>query len=437
MKIGIFGTGYVGVVTAACFLRDGHEVTCIDPITEKTSQIQSGRSPIQEPQVAELLLKGHDEGRLSGSPDPNNGVRDMDLIIICVGTPSQPDGSMDLTYLKRCVEDIGSALRETGARPLIVLRSTSLPGTTRNVFIPALESASGLTVGDDIDVVFHPEFLREGKAVDDFDQPPKIVVGEHRIGSSDRLMALYPEKYDAPRFHLSLEEAELVKYSDNIFHAVKVTFANEIGAIARSVGVDGRRVADVFCSDTKLNISPTYLRPGFAFGGSCLPKDLRAILRFSTVQGVPIKMLDNVMVSNAAQIETLVARVLREEPVHVGMVGLAFKPDTDDMRESPYVTVAKRLLGEGIKLSVFDPGVDPSRLIGANKAIVQKSLGHLEAYMRQELSEFDACDLVLINHPNVSAEQVEEWLASDKIVIDLVGISGIVRTSSGYSGVCW
>ncbi|MEO0973218.1 MAG: nucleotide sugar dehydrogenase, partial [Pseudomonadota bacterium] len=284
MKIGLFGMGYVGVVTGACLLRDGHHVTGIDPVQGKVDDLAAGQPPIQEPMVGELLRAGHADGRLHASTDPVDGVRDADLVLLCVGTPSQPDGGIDLTYVKRCVEQIGQALASLQARPLIVLRSTSLPGTTENVVIPTLEQASGLVVGKDIDVVFHPEFLREGKAVEDFDRPPKIVVGEQRPGGGDRLMDLYPEKYDAPRFRMTLGESEMVKYCDNLYHAVKVTFANEVGAIARSIGVDARRVADVFCADTKLNVSAAYLRPGFAFGGSCLPKDLRAIARFSSLQ---------------------------------------------------------------------------------------------------------------------------------------------------------
>ena len=355
---------------------------------------------------------------------------------ICVGTPSLPDGGINLDYVERCVREIGQALRGLPDRPLIVLRSTVLPGTTRQRVIPALEEASGLKAGRDIHVVFHPEFLREGSAVYDFDNPPKIVVGEAHGGAGDRLMQIY-EKYQAPRFRTELEVAEMVKYSDNLFHAVKVIFANEVGAIARAVGADARQVADIFCSDTKLNINPYYLRPGFAFGGSCLPKDLRAILRFAHVRSVKVPMLDGVLESNQRQVDEFVARVLAKRPGSVGMVGLAFKPKTDDMRESPYVAVAKRLIGEGIKLRIYDPGVDPSRLIGSNKEAVQAALRHLEQLLVRQVDELGDCDLILINHPTVDAAKVQKWLKAGIRVLDLASIPGVPRDAAGYEGIAW
>lgn len=437
MRIGIFGMGYVGVVTGACLLRDGHYVVGVDPVSEKVNDLANGHTPIQEPQVAEMLAAGHGDGRLGASTEPIDGLRDADLALICVGTPSKPDGGMDLIYIKRCIEQIGKGLRMLDKKPLIVMRSTSLPGTTADVVIPVLERASGLVVGQDIDVVFHPEFLREGKAVYDFDNPPKIVVGEHRTGAGDRLMDMYPPKYNAPRFRLSLPEAEMVKYCDNLFHAVKVTFANEVGAVAQSVGVDARRVADVFCSDTKLNINASYLRPGFAFGGSCLPKDLRAISRFSSQQGVRAPMLNGVLESNVVQIDRLVSRVLSSGAKRIGMVGLAFKPDTDDMRESPYAKVAKALIGEGAKLSIYDTGIATDRLIGANRMMVQSALGHLEELLVSDISELGACELILINHPRVSVEQVDAWIDSGVRVLDLASIEGVDCTHDGYEGIYW
>ena len=436
MNISIFGMGYVGVVSTACLLRDGHRVVGVDPIASKVNDIDAGHTPIQEPSVSDLLAAGHRDGRLAASTVPTDGLADCDLVWICVGTPSQRDGGINLDYVERCVREIGRCLCDLEERPLIVLRSTTLPGMTRERIIPALEQASGLIVGQDIHLVFHPEFLREGSAVDDFDNPPKIVVGEMHPSAGDPLMKVY-ERYQAPRFRVGLEVAELVKYSDNLFHAVKVVFANEVGAIARAVGADARQVADVFCSDTKLNINPYYLRPGFAFGGSCLPKDLRAILRFAQVHSVKVPMFDAVMDSNRMQIEELVARVLARRPASVGLVGLAFKPGTDDMRESPYVAVAKRLIGEGVKLRIFDPGVDPSRLIGSNKEAVQTALRHLESLLIKEFSALDDCDLILINHPIVAAERVRNWLAANIHVIDLTGVAGLERDTAGYEGIFW
>lgn len=436
MNISIFGMGYVGIVSSGCLLRDGHRVFGVDPIASKARDMNEGRTPIQEPGVAELLAAGHRAGRLAAGTSAAEALRGCEMAWICVGTPSLPDGGINLDYVERCVREIGQALRGLPDRPLIVLRSTVLPGTTRQRVIPALEEASGLKAGRDIHVVFHPEFLREGSAVYDFDNPPKIVVGEAHGGAGDRLMQIY-EKYQAPRFRTELEVAEMVKYSDNLFHAVKVIFANEVGAIARAVGADARQVADIFCSDTKLNINPYYLRPGFAFGGSCLPKDLRAILRFAHVRSVKVPMLDGVLESNQRQVDEFVARVLAKRPGSVGMVGLAFKPKTDDMRESPYVAVAKRLIGEGIKLRIYDPGVDPSRLIGSNKEAVQAALRHLEQLLVRQVDELGDCDLILINHPTVDAAKVQKWLKAGIRVLDLASIPGVPRDAAGYEGIAW
>jgi len=436
MRISIFGMGYVGVVSTACLLRDGHHVTGVDLAGPKVEDLAAGRTPIQEPGVAQLLADGHAAGRLRATTDAEVGLESCDMVWICVGTPSGADGGLDLSSVEAVCRRIGECLRDRDDRPLVVLRSTVLPGSTEGCAIPAIERASGLRVGRDLDVVFHPEFLREGSAVADFDEPPKIVVGEARPGAADRLFELYAG-YEAPRFRLSLGEAELVKYSDNLFHAVKVTFANEIGAIARASGVDARRVSEVFCADTKLNISPRYLRPGFAFGGSCLPKDLRAVLRHAAVRSVATPMLSSMLDSNQAQVEALVGRVMEHDPATVGMVGLAFKPNTDDMRESPYVTVAKRMIGEGVSLRIFDPTVRTERLIGANKKMVQAALKHLEQLLVSSIDELDGCDLILVNHKIVDGGHVQRWLDSGTRVLDLADVPGVDREQDGYEGIAW
>lgn len=437
MRVSIFGMGYVGVVSAACLLRDGHEVTGVDTNPSKVNDLAQGLAPIQEPGVADLLAAGHRDGRLHATVEAGTGLENCEMVWICVGTPSAADGSLDLTAVEAVARQIGECLKRSSDRPLIVLRSTVLPGTTGERFIPIIEKASGLVVGEDFDVVFHPEFLREGVAVADFDEPPKIVVGEQRPGGGERLMSLY-DSYDAPKHSLNLGEAEMVKYSDNLFHALKVTFANEIGAISKACGVDARRVADVFCSDTKLNISARYLRPGFAFGGSCLPKDLRAVLRHAELLSVPMPMLGATLASNQSQIERFVARVLAHGPKSVGLVGLAFKSDTDDMRESPYVTVAKRLVGEGIELRIFDPNVRTERLIGSNKLAVQQALNHLESLLVATLDELTGCDVILINHNIVSAATVNDWIEGGHRVIDLAGIADANPSESEhYDGIAW
>jgi len=436
MKISIFGMGYVGVVSAACLLRGGHEIGGIDPISAKIADLQRGRSPVQEPGVGQLLAAGHQAGRLKATTDPQTSLAGRDMAWICVGTPSDADGGINLAAVQTVVHQIGHALRNGGERPLIVLRSTCLPGMTRERVIPLLESESGLKVSRDIDLVYHPEFLREGTGIEDFLKPPKIVVGEDRPGAADRLLELY-RGYDAPVFRLSITEAEMVKYWDNLFHALKITFANEMGTIAKSAGLDARRVAEVFCADTRLNISPKYLRPGPAFGGSCLPKDLRAILRLASLKSVRIPMLAKVLESNEAQIDGIVRRILAHQSKTVGMVGLAFKANTDDMRESPYVRVAKALIGEGVRLLIYDPAVQPDLLIGSNKEQVQNMLRHLEELLVGSLDDLAGADLILVNHTTVDAKRILDWTKAGIRVLDAAGIVGVDPQPSGYEGLYW
>ncbi len=436
MRISIFGMGYVGIVSGACLLRDGHEITSIDPVAVKIKDLSQGRSLIQEPYIAEMLAEGYKAGRLKATVDPSEGLSGSDMVWICVGTPSEPAGEIDFSAVDTVIGQIGQVLRNTKDRPLIVLRSTCLPGTTSSRVIPRLEKTSGLTVGKDIHVVFHPEFLRESTAVKDFDNPPKIVVGQAHPCAADLLFSIY-EKYEAPRFRLELGEAEMVKYCDNFFHALKITFANEVAAIAKSVGVDARRVAEVYCADTKLNISPVYLRPGFAYGGSCLPKDLRAIMRFASLKSLSLPMLQGTLESNDVQINNLISRILSHNPKTVGMVGLAFKPDTDDMRESPYVKVAKVLIGEGVPLRIYDPAVNPDLLIGSNKEQVQKALRHLESLLVSDLQELSETDLVIVNHSIVDANCIYSWLDAGIRVFDLANIKGVDRHADCYEGLYW
>ena len=436
MRISIFGMGYVGVVSAACLLRDGHEIVGIDPVGAKIADLIRGRSPVQEPGVAALLAAAQREGRLKAIPSPKKGLFASDMAWICVGTPSDSDGGLNLAAVETVVRQIGQSLRESAARPLIVLRSTCLPGTTAERVIPLLEGESGLKVGRDIDLVFHPEFLREGTGVEDFLKPPKIVVGEDRPGAADRLLELY-RGYDALVFRLSVVEAEMVKYWDNLFHALKITFANEMGAVAKSAGLDARKVAQVFCADTRLNISPKYLRPGPAFGGSCLPKDLRAILRLASLQSVRIPMLEKLLESNEVQIDSIVHRILAHQPKTVGMVGLAFKAGTDDMRESPYVRIAKALIGEGVRLLIYDPVVQPNLLIGSNKEQVQKALRHLEELLVGSLDDLSGADLILVNHAAVEAKRVLDWTKAGIRVLDAAGIAGVDSQTPNYEGLYW
>ncbi len=436
MRIAVYGMGYVGVVTSACLLRDGHSIVGVDPNGSKVKDLAAGLTPIQEPGVAELLAAGHRAGRLRASTDPDAGIDGIDIILICVGTPSLSDGGIDLSHVEDVTQQIGSALKKSTSRPVFVLRSTVLPGTMEETVIPILEETSGLSAEEDLAVVFHPEFLREASAVEDFDNPPKIVVGEASPGAGDLLMELY-EKYRAPKFRLLLKEAEMVKYCDNLFHALKVTFANEVGEIARSTGVDSREVSRVFCADRKLNISARYLRPGYVLGGSCLPKDLRAILRYAAVKGIDLPVLEGILPSNTARAEAFLGRLKLKNPALVGMVGLAFKSATDDMRESPFVEVAKRLIGEGIEVKIYDPYVHPEKLLGSNKKAVEATLGHLSRLLVDSLSALESADLIIINHPGLDPEVVRGWLGKGIEVMDLVGSGEINRKIPGYEGISW
>lgn len=422
MKISVFGLGYVGVVTAACLARDGHDVWGIDKDEHKVKLLNDGQSPIVEEQIGDFVREAVESGRLRASMSCEEVVRATEMAIVCVGTPSLPGGGLDTTHVVQVSEEIGAALRGGTGPFLVVLRSTVLPGTVRSVVIPTIEAASGRAPEQGVDVVFHPEFLREGSSVFDYYNPPKIVVGEQTTGAGKRVLELY-QNIDAPRFTTSLETAESVKYSDNLFHAVKVTFANEVGQLCQKMGVDSHEVMRIFCQDTKLNISPKYLRPGFAFGGSCLPKDLRAFLSAARESHLRLPMLESVLVSNTAQIERALEYIAATGSRRIGFHGLAFKPGTDDLRESPLVELAERLLGKGAELMLFDEHVRVAKLVGGNRAYIERVLPHLSEYLVQDRDELARAELIVVGHP-VDRDVVAELLEGGSRVYDMVGIGG-------------
>lgn len=436
MKVCIFGMGYTGVISAACLMRDGHEVVGIDPAEGKVADLLRGHSPVQEPGLASLLRAAQARGRSSAKRRPEKGLFASDMVWVCVGTPSRPDGGADLSAVETAIAQIGRALHNSRQRPLIVVRSTCLPGTTESRTIPWLQRASGLKVGPDLDLVYHPEFLREGAGVEDFLRPQKIVVGEARPGAAERLLRIYRGKRAAV-FRMSLTQAEMVKYWDNVYHALKVTFANEMGGIARAAGLDARKVAEVFCADTKLNISPKYLRPGPAFGGSCLPKDLRAILRLAAIKSLPVPMLEKVLQSNHSQINQLVRRILSHRPKTVGMVGLAFKPHTNDLRESPHLQVAEALLRRRIRLRIYDPPVQLGLTSGGSMQQLRRKLPHLRDLLVESLDDLAAGDLILVNHAVVDARRVLDWTKAGILVLDAAGVQDVDRRTAGYEGLYW
>jgi len=420
MNISVFGLGYVGIVTAACFAREGHQIMGVDVQPIKVDMVNAGQSPIIEDQIDQLIQDAVSEGRLKATLDTAVAIQTTDLAIICVGTPSQADGSLDNRYIHQVITEIGTQLRDRQTPFHIVVRSTMVPGTLRNLVIPTLEKTSGRPLGDGYEVVFHPEFLREGTSVYDFYHPPKIVVGEGRPGSSKAILDLYSEAIEAPRIVCPIEVAEMVKYCDNLFHAVKVTFANEIGQFCHSHGINSQEVMEIFCQDTKLNLSPKYLKPGFAFGGSCLPKDLRAFLSVARSQNLNLPMLENVIPSNQRQIERALDMILAAKVCKIGFYGISFKPGTDDLRESPLVELAERLLGKGKHLTIYDEKVQIARLMGGNKSYVEQVFPHLASFLTDHLEQLLDCELLLLNHP-VSLEIIETWNRIGITIFDLTG----------------
>ena len=420
MKISVFGLGYVGVVTGACFAKEGHIVVGVDVQPSKVALINSGQTPIIEERIGEMIQEAVLAKALRATSDSAEAVEATDIAIVCVGTPSRSDGSLDNRYIAQVMAEIGSALRSRSRPFHVIIRSTMVPGTLRNLVIPAIEKASGRSVGDGYEVSFHPEFLREASAVYDFYNPPKIVVGERVEGAGNAVLALYAETILAPRIVCSIETAEMVKYCDNLFHAAKITFANEVGQFCHAHGTNSQEVMEIFCKDTKLNISPRYLKPGFAFGGSCLPKDLRAFLSVARTRNLSLPMLEHVIPSNLVQIERALEVVLATKAKRIGFYGIAFKQGTDDLRESPLVELAERLLGKGKELVIFDEKVQVARLVGGNKSFVEEKFPHLADMLTEQQAALDGCEVVLIGH-NAPDAVAKAWLEKGITIVDLTG----------------
>jgi GDP-mannose 6-dehydrogenase len=385
MRVAIFGLGYVGAVSTACLAECGHHVVGVDLNQLKVDLVKSGRSPIIEERIADLLLAGIESGRIKATTRGAEAVAETDLSLVCVGTPSRENGSLDTAAIDRTMESIGEGLRHCAHYHVVVLRSTSLPGTANKV-CAALERISGKRCGEDFGVCVNPEFLREGSAVADFYSPPFTIIGEDNSEAGDLVAALYA-KVDAPIHRVPLGAAEMIKYASNAFHAVKVSFANEIGSICRAQGIDGRQVMDLMSRDNKLNISRAYLRPGFAFGGSCLPKDLRAIVYKANRLDLDTPLLNSILHSNAATLRAGIRRILRSDAQHIALLGLAFKAGTDDLRESPMMQVAESLIGKGRQLRIYDRNVQLARLVGANKAYLDHKIPHISSLLVDSLEE--------------------------------------------------
>jgi GDP-mannose 6-dehydrogenase len=438
MKVSVFGLGYVGSVSAAALAADGHEVIGVDVNAGKVDQINSGSSPIVEPGLAELLNETVSAGRLRATTDTAEAVRDSEVSLLCVGTPSRKNGSLDLTYLTRVCEQIGAELRDKPSYHVVVVRSTVLPGTTHDVVIPALERTSGKKYGEGFGVSVNPEFLREGTALKDFRKPPITLVGHNHAADATGTLALY-QTIDAPLVDTSIRVAEMVKYTSNTWHALKVCFANEIGNICKRLDVDSYDVMDIFCRDEKLNISSYYLKPGFAFGGSCLPKDVRALQYRAKELDVDLPLIQSILPSNKLQIQRAFDEVLDTGKKKIGLLGFSFKAGTDDLRESPIVILAEALLGKGLTLSIYDKNVSLARLVGSNKQYIEEQIPHLSSLLRQTIEEvIDQSDVIVVGNQSKEFADGLNRCRKDQIVIDLVRlpIDG-ARMKADYRGICW
>jgi GDP-mannose 6-dehydrogenase len=422
MTISVFGLGYVGCVAAASLARDGHTVIGVDVNPEKVALAASGRSPVIEPGLERLIRDVVKAGRLRATLDAQGAVTGSDVSIICVGTPGNHNGSLNLQYVKNVCHEIGAALSDTSDYHVVVVRSTVLPGTVEEHLVPLLEQQSGRRAGADFGVVMNPEFLREGTALDDYNRPPLVVIGELDSRSGAAVQCLY-DACEAPVLRTTIRAAEMVKYASNAFHALKVAFANEIGTLCGAHAVDGQQLMEIFCQDRRLNISTAYLKPGFAFGGSCLPKDLRALLYRAKERDLECPLLSAVTNSNQQQIQRGIRRVEETGCRKIGVLGLSFKAGTDDVRESPVVSLVETLIGRGYQVSVYDDLVEPARLTGANKSFLEREIPHIAALMRPSIDAVIAeAEVVVVANRTAAFRAVHQSMRPGQALVDLVGV---------------
>lgn len=436
MRLSVFGLGYVGCVSAACFAKEGHNVIGVDVNSTKVEIINSGNSPIVETGVGELIGDMVRNGLLRATSNTSDAIENSDASLICVGTPSNTNGSLDLTYVRRVCEEIGDSLKHKNGRHVIVVRSTMLPGTIDEVVITTMTARSGKTVGLDFGVCINPEFLREGTSLKDFYAPPFTLIGADDEQSASLVRQLYAG-IDAPVYVTSVKTAEMVKYVCNCFHGLKVGFANEIGNICKAMAIDSHEVMNIFCQDTKLNLSPYYLKPGFAFGGSCLPKDLRAINYKAKQLDVDSPILSSILPSNKQQIERAVDMVLVTGKKQVGVLGFSFKAGTDDLRESPIVSLIETLLGKGVQLMIYDRDVSLARLVGANKEYIERQIPHIAQLMCSNVDEvIEFADVIVVGNKAQEFEKLQQVQKEGQVVIDLVRLMSKPSDES-YQGICW
>ncbi|HEX3107128.1 MAG TPA: nucleotide sugar dehydrogenase [Terriglobales bacterium] len=437
MKVSVFGLGYVGTVSAGCLAQSRHEVVGVDPVSAKVDLINQGQSPIIEAEINEIISSAVKSGRIRATQDAVQAILDTELSFICVGTPSQVNGNLDLSYIRRICEQIGEALKQKSARHTVVIRSTILPGTMRNIVIPVLQEVSGKKAGTDFGVCHNPEFLREGSAVKDFNFPAQTVVGELDQKSGDALAELYKE-IDAPLMRTDLETAEMVKYVNNSWHALKIGFANEIGNLCKAFSIDAHQAMKIFCQDTKLNISSAYLTPGFAFGGSCLPKDLRAISYQAKMHDLQLPILTSILPSNEMQVAKGLQLIMQRGHKQIGVLGFSFKAGTDDLRESPVIEVIERLIGKGHDLRIYDKNVKLAKLVGANREFILNRIPHISRLMVDDVDAvLKHAQTVVIGNNDPEFRQVPARLREDQFLVDFVRVVPGKSQNGKYDGICW
>ncbi len=437
MNISIFGLGYVGAVSAGCFAKNGHTVIGVDALPVKVDLINKGQTPIIEAEIGEIIAGAVADGRLRATTDVAAAVDETELSFVCVGTPSQPNGNLDLSYIRKVCEEIGSALRHKTARHVVVIRSTILPGTMGDIVIPILEEFSEKVAGVDFGVCYNPEFLREGSSVKDFYCPPKTVIGELDSAGADVLASLYA-KLPAPLIRTDLRTSEMVKYVDNSWHALKIGFANEVGNLSKAFGIDSHEVMKIFCQDQKLNISCNYLTPGFAFGGSCLPKDLRALAYRAKTHDLQLPILTSILPSNDMQVARGVQLITDKGVKRIGVLGFSFKAGTDDLRESPVIEVIERLIGKGYDLRIFDRNVTMASLVGANRDFILNRIPHISRLMVNDInSVLDHAQAVVIGNKDPEFSKITESLRDDQVLIDFVRVLNKRSDGGKYDGICW
>lgn len=438
MDISIFGLGYVGMVSAACLAEGGHTVIGIDLNLTKVDLVNNGRSPIIEKGLDDLVGNGVREGRILATQNPEEALKRSSISLVCVGTPSKGNGGLDLSYVQKVCQEIGQSLKEKDTFHIVVMRSTMLPGSMHEVIIPTLEKNSGKKTGLDFGVGINPEFLREGSAVHDYFHPPKTVIGSDDQKSAHIIASLY-KNIDAPLIQTDLKVAEMVKYTDNAWHAVKISFANEIGALCKSQGIDSHEVMDIFCQDDKLNISSAYLKPGFAFGGSCLPKDLRALQYKAKTADLELPLLENVLRSNKRQMERGLEMILEQGVKRIGVLGFSFKAGTDDLRESPVVEVIERLIGKGFDLRLYDRNVNLATLMGANRDYILNKIPHISKLMMTTMQGvLEHAEMVIVGNNDPEFRDLLNGSTPPQLkIIDLVRLNKEVCNFENYDGICW